>query len=201
MDRQSEASEFLSAEQGRQELPKATRKADSMRFYFSESPEHSEIKPQLPSSQSSVNSVSTSTDESARVVKKSTPQKIDISIATKMILGSISQRHTQHMSNQKHHIHSTTPPPYGVRWLGTALDTSRKHRNSLIPTNSNTDALSTGLNACHFISSCSTEGFENKSSSPTLLFRLESNLFVPSTAVSVSSSNTTAGRVVKKQTT
>ena len=83
-------SEFLSTDQGRHELPKAARRADSLRFYFSESPEHSEIKPQLPSSQSSVNSVSTSADESALVVKKSTPQKIDISIATKMIPGSIS---------------------------------------------------------------------------------------------------------------
>ena len=36
------------------------------------------------------NSVSSSADESARLVKKSTPQKIDISIATKMILVSIS---------------------------------------------------------------------------------------------------------------
>ena len=104
-----------------------------------------------------------------------------------MILGSILQRHTQHMSNQKHHIQSKTLTPSGVRWLNTALDTSRKRYTLLFPTISNTDALPTGLNACDFISSCSTEELEIKSSTPSL--------------EPLCPQSRECGRVVKKQTT
>ncbi|MDA7631446.1 hypothetical protein N8778_01310 [Verrucomicrobia bacterium] len=96
------------------------------------------------------------------------------------------------MRNQKHHIHSTTKPPSGVRWLDTALDTSRKRYTLLFPRISNTDALPTGLNNCDFTSSSLTKGLEVKSSTPTLLFHLP-NLCVLKSR--------TARRVVKKQTT
>ena len=65
-------------------------KGEGILSFFDISGRNREENLKLSASQSSVNSVSSSADESARVVKKSTPQKIDISVATKMILGSIS---------------------------------------------------------------------------------------------------------------
>ena len=96
------------------------------------------------------------------------------------------------MRNKKHHIHSTTQTPSGVRWLAIAVDTSRKRYTLLFPGISNTDALPTGLNTCDFTSSSLTKGLEVKSSTLTLLFPLP-NLCVLKSR--------TARRVVKKQTT
>ena len=97
------------------------------------------------------------------------------------------------MHNQKQQYNRTTPPPSGVsrsiETLDTALVTFRKRYNLLSPTNSNTDTRPTGLNACDFISSCSTEELEIKSSTPTLHFPLPNLCVLKSRA---------ARRVVKK---
>jgi hypothetical protein len=93
------------------------------------------------------------------------------------------------MRNRKHQNHSITQTPSGVRWLDTALDTSRKRYTLLFPRISNTDALPTGLNTCDFTSSSLTKGLEVKSSAPALLFLLP-NLCVLKSR--------TAKRVVKK---
>ena len=96
------------------------------------------------------------------------------------------------MRNKKHHIHSTTQTPSGVRRLDTAMDTYRKRCTLLFPRISNTDALPTGLNTCDFTSSSLTKGLEVKSSTPALLILLPNLCALKSR---------TAIRVVKEQTT
>jgi len=96
------------------------------------------------------------------------------------------------MRNQKHHIHSTTQPPSGLRWLDTALDTSRKRHRTQPPITSDKDALPARLTAYDLTSSSLTKELEVRSSTPALLFLLP-NLCVLKSR--------TARRVVKKQTT
>ncbi|MDA7535076.1 hypothetical protein N8613_04020 [Verrucomicrobia bacterium] len=96
------------------------------------------------------------------------------------------------MRNQKHHIHSTTQPPSGVRRLDTALDSSRKRHRNQPQTTSDKDALPARLTACDFISECSTEQPEIKSSTTALT----SLSYLSQT--SASSSPASAGQLVNQ---